>query len=106
MGEDSDDAAAEFTAQIVDFLKRWPSKYPSPAKIALATGRTPKEVIDELARMRSSGEMPVPPETFDPPPERPPVHHDEQPVINVEPSVVRDGSVVPPPVLPAWDRSN
>jgi hypothetical protein len=100
MGEGTDEGAGELKAQILDFLDRWPSRYPSPVKIAAATGRSPKEVIDEMDRIKASGDWPALPEQFPAPPPRP----------ADEPSdgggLPGDQSSVAPPVLPAWDRSN
>jgi hypothetical protein len=100
MSDGTDEEAGELKAQILEFLDRWPSKYPSPVKIAAATGRTPKEVIDEMDRIKLSGEWPALPEEFPAPP----------PLPGEEPSAGDGGGEespsVPPPVLPAWDRSN
>jgi hypothetical protein len=96
MAEGTDEEAGELKAQILDFLHRWPSKYPSPVKIAAATGRSPKEVIDELDRLRAQGEYPTPPEEFPAPPPRPASPDEEQPT---------DGGTSRPSA-PAWDRSN
>jgi hypothetical protein len=102
MGEGNDEETGQdqLKAQILDFLDRWPSKYPSPVKIAAATGRSPKEVIDEMARIRASGEWPALPEHFPAPPPRP----DEEP--SADDGVRAEQPAVPPPARPAWDRSN
>ena len=71
MGEGTDEGAGELRAQILDFLEQWPSRYPSPVKIAAATGRSPREVIDEMDRIKASGEWPALPEQFPAPPPRP-----------------------------------
>ena len=100
MGEGTDEGAGDLKAQILDFLERWPSRYPSPVKIAAATGRSPREVIDEMDRIKASGEWPALPDQFPAPPPRPA----DEPSVGSG-SAGADSSVVPP-VLPAWDRSN
>ena len=99
MGEGIDGEAGELKARILQFLEEWPTRYPSPAKIAAATGRSPKEVIDELARLRARGELPALPEKFPAPPPRLPAPGHEQ-------SAAEDAPSTPAPLLPAWDRSN
>jgi hypothetical protein len=49
----------ELSAAVLEFVRAWPSKYPSPARIAQAIGRSPAEVIEALARLRTSGEYPA-----------------------------------------------
>jgi hypothetical protein len=104
MGEGTEDERGDLTAQILEYLRRWPSKYPSPAKIAAATGRSPKEVIDELDRIRTSGELPALPDHFPAPPPRP-LQPDEVEAAERE-AAEREAAGTRATVLPAWDRSN
>jgi hypothetical protein len=100
MGDGTEAEAGDLKAQILDFLDLWPSKYPSPVKIAAATGRSPKEVIEEMDRIKADGEWPALPDQFPAPPPRPAA----EPSIDDGPSGAQPS--LAPPVLPAWDRSN
>jgi len=45
-------------AAVLDFVRAWPSRYPSAARIAQAVGRPPGEVIEVLEQIKASGEYP------------------------------------------------
>jgi hypothetical protein len=78
--EDPEDERDEVTAAVLEFVRGWPSKYPSPSRIAQAIGKPPSAVIDALARIKASGHYPVADE---------------------------GGSSEPAtPVLDTWDRAN
>jgi hypothetical protein len=54
--EDEQDEVAD---AVLEFVRGWPSKYPSPARIAQAIGMPPSAVIDALARIRARGDYPA-----------------------------------------------
>jgi hypothetical protein len=58
MDHDAKDEAEQLKNQVLAFLVMWPSKHPSPSRIANHIGTSPEVVIAELARLRSSGEYP------------------------------------------------
>lgn len=62
---DGDD---EVTAAVLEFVRRWPSPYPSPTRIAHAIGRPSTAVIAALDRIKASGAYPVAEEESPPPP--------------------------------------
>jgi hypothetical protein len=80
MDDTSSDDQGELDRAVLEFLRGWPSRYPSPARIAQAVGRPPGAVIDALARLRARGDVPL--------------------VTEDEPS----GPVAPS--LDTWDRAN
>jgi hypothetical protein len=85
------DQETELKSLVLGFLRQGPSRHPSASRIAQAIGRSPREVIDELARLAHSGELPVP--TVEAP----------------SPVTVRASDPVTgasPPVAPRWDRAN
>jgi hypothetical protein len=82
---------AELKALVLGFLRQGPSKHPSASRIAQAIGRSPREVIDELARLAGSGELPVPAVEAPGP-------------VTVRPPTPRTGTSAPVP--PRWDRAN
>lgn len=81
----------ELKALVLGFLRQGPSRHPSASRIAQAIGRSPREVIDELARLAASGELPVP--AVEP-----------QGAVTVRPADRVTGASVPAP--PSWDRAN
>ena len=86
----------ELKALVLGFLRQGPSKHPSASRIAQAIGRSPREVIDELARLSGRGELPVPVTE---------VAAVEVPgPVTVRASVPATGNPVPTP--PRWDRAN
>jgi hypothetical protein len=86
----------ELRALVLGFLRQGPSKHPSASRIAQAIGRSPREVIDELARLSSRGELPVPAV------EVPAVGAPGPVTVRTSDPVI--GTTVPVP--PRWDRSN
>ena len=86
----------ELKALVLGFLRQGPSKHPSASRIAQAIGRSPREVIDELARLSRRGELPVP--------------VTEVPGIEApSPVTVRESVPATPnlvPIPPRWDRAN
>jgi hypothetical protein len=94
MDEEDDqgkDEETELTSLVLDFLRKWPSKHPSSSRIAQAIGRSPREVIDELARLANRGELPVP------------AVQAPGPVIARSPDSDAGSST---PMPPGWDRAN
>lgn len=49
----------ELRAAVLEFVRTWPSRYPSAARIAQAVGRSPREVIEVLDRIRADGDYPA-----------------------------------------------
>ena len=99
MGEGTDQGAGELKAQILDFLDRWPSRYPSPGQDsrshrAVAQGGDRRDGPDQ-GQWGLAGAA----EQFPAPPPRPA----DEPRTAVG---HQDQSSVAPPVLPAWDRSS
>jgi hypothetical protein len=92
MADDTGDTPDELKALVLDFLQDWPSRYASPSRIAHAIGKPTTAVVEELARLKQSGEYP----TYDPPPPPPGVNPDPpaSPVAN------------PAPSWENWDRVN
>jgi hypothetical protein len=88
-GETYEDA--ELKALVLGFLRQGPSKHPSASRIAQAIGRSPREVIDELARLAGTGELPVPAVEAPGP-------------VTVRPPAPVTATSVPAP--PGWDRAN
>ncbi len=69
---DGRDEQDDIKAAVLEFVRRWPSPYPSTARIAQAIGKPPGLVIEVLAQIRASGEYPdvgagPPPEPVAPP---------------------------------------
>jgi hypothetical protein len=94
MDEDGDqgkDEDTELKTLVLGFLQKWPSKHPSSSRIAQAIDRSPREVIDELARLASRGELPVP------------AVQAPGPVIARSPDPDSGTST---PMPPRWDRAN
>ena len=56
--EASGDQVDELRAAVLEFVRTWPSRYPSAARIAQAVGRPPREVIEVLDRIRADGDYP------------------------------------------------
>ena len=65
--DDAVDTPDELTGLVLGFLRDWPSPYASPSRIAHAIGKPTTAVVEELARLKRSGEYP----TYDPPPPAP-----------------------------------
>lgn len=58
-GDQQDDRQDELRAAVLEFVRTWPSPYPSAARVAQAVGRSPREVIEVLERIRADGDYPV-----------------------------------------------
>jgi hypothetical protein len=69
--EDPEDEQDEVAAAVLEFVRGWPSKYPSPSRIAQAIGKPPSAVIDALVRIRARGDYPVADEGRSPEPAAP-----------------------------------
>jgi hypothetical protein len=90
-GDQGKDEDTELKTLVLGFLRKWPSKHPSSSRIAQAIGRSPREVIDELARLASKGELPVP------------AVQAPGPVTARSPDPDTGSSI---PLPPRWDRAN
>jgi hypothetical protein len=93
MADDTVDTPDALKDLVLGFLREWPSPYASPNKIARAIGRPTTAVVEELARLKRSGEYP----TYDPPPPPPPDPVPDQPASQ---------PAVPAPSWENWDRVN
>jgi hypothetical protein len=89
---DDVDTPDELKSLVLGFLREWPSPYASPNKIARAIGRPTTAVVEELARLKRSGEYP----TYVPPPPPP------EPVTDQRASQ----AMGPAPSWENWDRVN
>ncbi len=78
--EDREEDRAALRDAVLEFVRAWPSRYPSADRIAQAVGRSPSEVIEVLDQIRASGDYPV--DDVGAPPE------------------------APSPDLQSWDRAN
>jgi hypothetical protein len=93
MADDTVDTPDDLKGLVLGFLRDWPSPYASPSKIARAIGKPTTAVVEELGRLKRSGEYP----TYDPPPPPPP-----DVVTDLPPSQAAH----PAPSWENWDRVN
>jgi len=95
MADDAVDTPDELTGLVLAFLRDWPSPYASPSRIAHAIGKPTTAVVEELARLKRSGEYP----TYDPPPPPPP-----PPDVVTDAGTSQAAGPAPASVAPSWEN--
>ena len=93
MADDAVDTPDELTGLVLAFLRDWPSPYASPSRIAHAIGKPTTAVVEELARLKRSGEYP----TYDPPPPPPPD-------VVTDAGTSQAAGPAPASVAPSWEN--